>query len=118
MSKEPKIPMIRVLKVRSLNDIARIIVTYRDLTRTPYIIHFESKGRHIYGILMNYLDYYDYNGVPIFYYCELDKELKGNYILIKVDETGEHVEVSNSLRPGWLIMPILHLAEKPEFIPL
>ena len=81
------------------------------------MVHFEHKGKHIYGILTVYRDYYKYYGVPIFYYFESDKKLDGKYILIKVSDK-EEVIVANGTRPGWIHIPIISLKEKPDLIKL
>ncbi len=107
----------KVLKVMSLNDLARFAASLTPLGATIYVIHFQHKGKHIYGILTVYRDYYKFYGVPIFYYFESEKELNGKYILIRISDK-EEIEVTNGTRPGWIHIPIISLKEKPDFIEL
>jgi len=105
----------RTLKVASLRDLARFAASLASMGSSVYVIHFAHGGKHIYGFLTVYRDYYKYYGVPIFYYFESDEELQGSYILVKLNER-ERVEIGDSARPGWIHIPIVTLGEKPDFI--
>ena len=105
----------KVLKVARLSDLARFAASLATLGSSVYIVHFPHKGKHIYGLLTVYRDYYKYYGVPIFYCLEIDEKLDGDYILVKLDEK-ERIEVTNGVRPGWMHIPIVSLREKPDFI--
>jgi len=107
------------VRVGSINDLARIAATIVTLGQPAYIVRFPgSKGR-VYGIIAVLRDYYKYYGLPmIYYYVDGDDKLsKGNYLLVKVDDSGEHIEVGKGTRPGWIAIPIIDLAEKPPFFP-
>lgn len=55
---------------------------------------------------------------PLFYYYVSDKDLHGNYILLRTKENSEKVEVSYGAKPGWISIPIINLKNKPSFIDL
>ena len=106
------------VKVGDINDLARIAATIITLGQPAYLVRFNSKAGRTYAIIAVLRDYYKYYGLPMIYYYVDDKGLgEGSYLLVKVDDQGEHVEVSNGTRPGWIAIPIITLAEKPPFFP-
>lgn len=106
------------VKLRDIKDLARLASSMVSLGHSTYLIYFKYKERHIYGIFMVFRDYYKYYGIPMFYYVPLDEPLKGTYILIKIDNGAEKVEVDYGARHGWISLPIIELTEKPIFIEL
>mgnify|MGYP000085342068 FL=1 len=104
------------VKLRSVADLARLASSMAGMGSGIYIVHFAHEGKHYYGLLVTFRDYYKYYGIPIFYYVERGEPLRGKYLLIKVDESGEKVEESEGSRSGWICLPIVDLAEKPNFI--
>ncbi len=104
------------VKLRSLEDLARFASSLTTLGHGVYIIHFKRNNSNYYGIFTVFRDYYKYYGVPLFYYVETNDELDGNYLLVKVDEGGERVEVSKGTRPGWISIPIVSLEQAPEVV--
>ena len=104
------------IKLRSISDLARLASTMVGVGSGIYIAHFTANGKHYYGLLVTLRDYFKFYGVPIFYYVELEEPLRGNYLVMKADETGERIEVRNGPRVGWICIPIVNLEEKPEFI--
>ncbi|HIQ03460.1 MAG TPA: cren protein [Desulfurococcales archaeon] len=105
------------IRVNSLNDIARFAATISTLGQPIYILRFKVNGKYVYGILAVFRDYYKYYGIPLFYYYVTDRGSEHErYLLIRTDETGERVELSKGVRPGWVAIPIITLTEKPEFI--
>ncbi|MEM2597582.1 MAG: hypothetical protein QXT50_02840, partial [Thermofilum sp.] len=71
---------------------------------------------HVYGVFIVFRDYYRLYGVPMFYYVISEKELPGNYLLYRSDESGEYVEVSKGIKPGYVAVPIVNLREKPQLL--
>jgi hypothetical protein len=107
------------VRVSSINDIARIAASIVSLGQVAYVVRFRENGKTIYGLIAVLRDYYNLYGLPMLYYY-VDEEGKlsdGNYILVKVDDQGERVELSKSTRPGWVPIPVIDLAEKPRFFP-
>ncbi len=108
------------VRVTSINDLARIAATIISLGQPAYLVKFNGDGnKRIYAIIAVLRDYYKYYGLPMIYYFidESGRLGEGNYLLVKVDDQGEHVEVSKGTRPGWVPIPIIELAEKPPFFP-
>lgn len=104
------------IKMASLNDLVRLAVILSSPQLPMYIIKFRHNGKLYLGILGVFRDYYRYYGLPVFYYYDVDDEKfsDANYIVVSSD--GERIEVSKTMKPG-LSIPLIHLAEKPVFIP-
>jgi len=111
---EKEIKPVYSLRVASLADIARFAALMLSMGQPAYILHFVYNDKNYYGVLAIYHDYYNYHGIPIFYYYI--GEEKGRYLLVKVDETGEQIMFSDKTRTGWISIPIIMLYEKPSFI--
>ncbi len=108
------------VRVNRINDLARIAATIITLGQPAYLVRFDGAGgKKVYGIIAVLRDYYKYYGLPmIYYYVDEDGRLgDGSYLLVKVDDQGEHIEVSKGTRPGWVAIPIIDLAEKPPMFP-
>lgn len=112
----PEVDRALSIGLRSLSDLARFASSTATMGHVTYIVHFEHKDRHYYGVFIVFRDYYKYYGVPMFYYISSEEELRGNYILLKVDADGEKVEVGKGTRHGWINIPIVNLENKPEII--
>jgi hypothetical protein len=110
-----------VVKVDSLSDLVRVAGSI-VLSRNPmYIMRFRYNGQIIYTMLSVIRDYYKYYGVPMAYYYTIKdggEEHKSKYILIKVDEMGEEIVLTDKIRHGYAVIPVLDLAEPPPFFPL
>ncbi len=104
------------VKLASIADLARLASSMVSMGGGVYIVHFAHGGKHYYGLLATYRDYYKYYGVPLLYYVEVDEPLRGKYLMVKVDESGERVEISDGIRAGWICLPIVNLERKPGFI--
>jgi len=105
------------LRVKSLNDLARMAASVIALGQPTYVIRIRDGEKVVYGLLAVFRDYFNLHGVPLLYYYVDEHGLaEGNYILIKSDETGERVEVSRGIKPSYLSIPIIDLAEFPDFL--
>jgi len=108
------------VRVKGLSDLARIAANIIALGQPAYIIRFKSSKKGVvYGLIAVLRDYYNLYGLPMLYYFidEEGKQDDKHYLLVKVDDSGEHVELSRSTRPGWVPVPIIDLEEKPKFMP-
>lgn len=103
-------PIVKV-EVESFEDVVRLAASWGSLARPIHIDHFKEENKHIYGVLIVLMGYYDLHGVPVFYYYKSDKEINGKYALIKADEMTEKVEISNVVRRGWINIPIVNLKD-------
>ncbi|MEM0217325.1 MAG: hypothetical protein QXM73_01045 [Candidatus Nezhaarchaeales archaeon] len=112
---ERKIEPTTLIRVKSLNDLARFAASMSTLGQMIYVIHFEHEGKHVYGLFAVYHDYYNLYGLPIFYYYISNEKLNGKYLLIKTEEGKEYVLVSEGSKPGWVAIPIISLDEPPPF---
>jgi len=104
------------VKLASVADLARLASSMMSVGGNVYIVHFTHGGRHYYGLMVTYRDYYKYYGVPLLYYVEVDEPLKGKYLMVKVDESGERVESGDGVKAGWICIPIVNLERKPSFM--
>lgn len=107
------------VRVNDISDIARMAASVMTLGQPMYIIRFKHDNKYIYGILAVFRDYYNYYGIPMFYYYvdEDNKYANAKYLLLKADESGERVEAAKGSRPGWVSIPVVELKEKPAFLP-
>jgi len=115
-----EIPKAQVIEVSSLADIARLAVAMISFAVVMPIYKYVENGEVVFFIQTTYRDYLKFNGVPLIYLyrTKASQELeKSKYVLIRVDETGEKVEVGDRSRPGWTSIPVIDLKEKPGFLP-
>lgn len=105
-----------MMKVKAIEDIARFVASAAAMGQPIYLLSFPHGQKQIYGLLAVYHDYYDYYGVPLFYYHTSDKVLEGKYLLVKTEETRETVSVGDGVKPGWIAVPIIHLDTVPPFL--
>ncbi|MEM1538335.1 MAG: hypothetical protein QXK12_05820 [Candidatus Nezhaarchaeales archaeon] len=116
--KAHEVKTIEALRVEGLNDLARFAASMAALGQPVYVIHFKHQDKHVYGIFAVFHDFYELYGVPLFYFHETDEPLPGNYILIKAEEPKETILVSEGTRPGYMVIPIVSIREKPRFVSL
>ncbi len=108
------------IKVGSLNDLVRLVMTYIMPGQTTYLLKY-SEGDKTYLAFMTVIrDYYKYYGIPVLYYYETSGEearaiAENNYILVDVREK-ESLTLSKYPRPG-VAIPLVALSEKPPFFP-
>ncbi|HDI02025.1 MAG TPA: cren protein [Ignisphaera sp.] len=84
-----------------------------------YIVRYKSdNGKTILGFLAVFRDYYNYYGIPMFYYVvdEDDHFKEAKYILVKLDESGERVEPSRTTKPGYIAIPIINISSAARFL--
>ncbi|MGC9209801.1 MAG: hypothetical protein ACP5FT_00795 [Acidilobus sp.] len=110
----------QVVEVSSLADLARLAVTMLSFAVIMPIYRYFDGTDEVYFVQTTYRDYFNFYGIPIVYLyrgkASGDSD-KAKYVLIKVDETGERVEIGDKARPGWTSIPIITLKEKPNFLP-
>jgi len=108
------------VKVSNLEDLARLASTLASRLIVMPIYRFKDNGKVFYFIQASYKDYYKQYGLPILYYYSRSEEndvddSKAKYVVAKTDETGERVEITDKVRPGYTAIPIVNLAERPIF---
>ncbi len=104
------------MKVRALEDIARFVASAAGMGQPIYLLSFPLGEKQVHGLLAVYHDYYDYYGVPLFYYHLSEKTVEGKYLLVKTEETRETVSIGDGVKPGWIAVPIIHLEKVPPFL--
>ena len=110
------LPKVVRIEVESLADLSRLAVTMASYAVIMPIYGFREGDEIYLFVQATYKDYYKYYGIPLIYYYRTKDEsiARGKYVLIKVDETGEKVEISDRSRPGWTAIPLIWLKTKPE----
>jgi len=107
------------VRLSSISDLVRMASSAAMAMQPTYIIRFRSpSGRTVLGFLAVFRDYYNYYGIPMFYYVYDDNDTfrDANYILVKVDENGERIEPSKTTRPGYIAIPIINVSSLPQFL--
>ncbi len=107
------------VRVKSLSDLAKIATLGAARMFILPIYKFREGGKTVFMVQTVFKDYYKLYGLPIIYYYVGDEEASGDhkYLLVKVDESGEYLELSRGTKPGWIAIPIVELTEKPPFAP-
>ncbi|HDD25682.1 MAG TPA: cren protein [Acidilobales archaeon] len=108
------------IRVKDFNDLARMAASSIAFGQPTYIIRYVKDDKTtIYGILAVFRDYFKLYGIPLFYYY-VDEgnriSLEANYVLVKTDSDGEHIELSKGTKPGYIAIPIINLKEFPTFL--
>lgn len=107
------------LKLASMTDLARMLVSWSQRERTASMLYFQHNGKHIYGTLISNHGYYEYHGMPLWVYTEADEEPTGSFLAYK-SRPEESVKFVNKLESEPMIvnLPIIRLAEKLEILDL
>ena len=118
MSKDDIRPPVN-LKIATMTDLARMLVSWSQRDRPASMLYFEYKGRHVYGTLISNHGYYDYYGLPLWIYTELEHEPKGIF-LSYTTRPKESVNFVDSIEsePMTVHLPIIRLTEKFEILDL
>ncbi len=106
------------IRLSSIRDLVRMASSVAMMQPT-YIIRYKNRdGKTILGFLAVFRDYYNYYGLPMFYYVidENDTLKDASYVLVKLDDAGERIEPSKTTRPGYVAVPIINVDKAPEFL--
>ena len=108
------------LKIASMTDLARMLVSWSQRDRPASMLYFEHKGKHIYGTLISNHGYYDYYGLPLWVHTEGEGPPEANFLsyTTRPKEKVEFVESPSDAGPMVLHLPIIHLTEKLEILDL
>ncbi len=109
---------IRV-RVKSINDLVRMAASSIAMGQPTYILRCEREGKTIYGIMAVFRDFYKYYGIPLFYYVidsnnAVPKE--ANYALLHSSDSEEKIEFSKAAKTGYVVVPIINVADMPDFL--
>ncbi len=107
------------VRVKSINDLVRMAASSIAMGQPTYMLRYEEEGRVLYGIMAVFRDFYKYYGVPLFYYF-IDEDnvvpKEANYALLRSSDTEERIEFSKAAKTGYVIVPIINIAEMPDFL--
>ncbi|MCE4601026.1 MAG: cren protein [Desulfurococcales archaeon] len=108
------------VRVETLSDLVRLASSLAGRMVVMPVYRFKSGKGSVYFLQMMYKDYYRCYGLPvIYYYVAEDDERDASqvkYIIARTDESGERIEVTDRARPGWVVVPVINLAEKPVYV--
>ena len=107
------------LKIATMTDLARMLVSWSQRDRPASMLYFEHNGRHVYGTLISNHGYYDYYGLPLWIYTELEHEPEGIFLSYTA-RPKESVNFVDSIEsePMTVHLPIIRLTEKFEILDL
>jgi hypothetical protein len=119
MSKNDIRPPVN-LRLESMLDLARMLVSWSQRERPASMLYFEHGGKHIYGTLISNHGYYDQYGLPLWVHTIGDGPPKGNYIAYKSrpKESLEYVDSLADSEPMTAYLPIIRLAAPLEILDL
>ncbi|MHA1881823.1 MAG: hypothetical protein ACTSUO_02115 [Candidatus Thorarchaeota archaeon] len=105
------------LKIATMTDLARMLVSWSQRDRPASMLYFEHKGQHVYGTLISNHGYYEMYGLPLWIHTIYDSAPAGNFLAYKTrpKESVEFVQVVES-EPMVMHLPIISLAEKLEIL--
>ena len=108
------------LKIASMTDLARMLVSWSQRDRPASMLYFEHNGKHIYGTLISNHGYYENYGLPLWVHTEGEGPPEGNFLAYSTrpKEKVEFVDSISDAGPMTLHLPIIRLAEKLEILDL
>lgn len=108
---KPAIP----LKLQSLEDLVRLVVTW-TLRQTPAsVLYFKKNGKHYYASVTTLGGYYNLRGIPLILYVEDDKEPEGPFIAYTTDPEEEIKFMKSTTERMYKYIPIIRLTAPPVF---
>ncbi|MGV9103370.1 MAG: hypothetical protein ACOC3C_04575 [Candidatus Thorarchaeota archaeon] len=107
------------LKLASMTDLARMLVSWSQRERTASMLYFQHNDTHIYGTLISNHGYYEYHGMPLWVYTEGDEPPAGSFLAYK-SRPEESVKFVNNVdsEPMVVHLPVIRLAERLEILDL
>jgi hypothetical protein len=119
LSKEDIRPPVN-LKIASMTDLARMLVSWSQRDRPASMLYFEHKGKHIYGTLISNHGYYENYGLPLWVHTEGEGPPEGSFLsyTTRPKEKVEFVDSVADAGPMVLHLPIIRLSEKLEILDL
>ncbi|MCG3215240.1 MAG: hypothetical protein KAS63_00840 [Candidatus Heimdallarchaeota archaeon] len=115
--KETKLRSPVAMKLASLNDLLRLVISSVGPDRTSgYIGYYIDGDRSIYFIFNTSLGYYDLNALPIMIWVDDPTKAEKSFIRYRTSPK-EEMEFSNDASdPKWLSIPIVRFIEIPDFL--
>lgn len=116
MSKDDIRPPVN-LRIASMTDLARMLVSWSQRDRPASMLYFEHNGEHVYGTLISNHGYYEMYGLPLWIHTILDHPPKGNFLSYK-SRPKEAIDFVDTVEtePMVIFLPIIRLSEKLEIL--
>lgn len=107
------------LKIASMMDFVRMLVSWSQRDRPASVFYFLHEGRHIYGTLISNHGYYEMYGLPFWVYTETDSAPGGRFLQYR-SRPEEKVEFVDTVEPEPMTMylPVIRLAEALSILTL
>lgn len=107
------------LKIASMTDLARMLVSWSQRDRPASMLYFVHNGKHIYGTLISNHGYYEMYGLPLWIHTEYENEPEGNFLAYTA-RPKESISFVDSIEsePMTVHLPIIRLSEKLEILDL
>jgi hypothetical protein len=108
------------LKIASMTDLARMLVSWSQRDRPASMLYFEHEGKHIYGTLISNHGYYEYYGMPLWVHAMGEGPPEGNFLAYRARprETLDWVDSLDGAEPQTVHMPVIKLEKKLEILDL
>lgn len=108
------------LKIDSMIDLARMLVSWSQRDRPASMLYFEHEGKHIYGTLISNHGYFDNYGLPLWVHADGDGPPEGSFLAYKArpSESLDWVESLDGAEPMTVHLPVIKLAGKLEILDL
>jgi hypothetical protein len=105
------------IKLETLTDLARMLVSSSQRDRMASMLYFEHNGKHIFGTLISHHGYYELYGMPLWVYTEREEGPTGSFLSYtsREKEEIEFVAVPQS-EPLKYFLPVIRLKEKLEIL--
>ncbi len=105
------------LQLDSINDLARMLVSWSQRDRPANILYFEHEGKHIFGTLISHHGYYENYGIPLWVYTVEDAPPNGNFLQYspRPEEKVTFVQVVSS-EPMLVHLPIIRMKKKLDIL--
>jgi hypothetical protein len=113
---ERKIEPAVLMKLKDLNNLARLVHFWTLRERTATILHFKKGNQHIMGTFTALPGYYELEGLPLFLYVEMEKGPEGPFIKYRSEPTEEWGYADGTFDRKWLYIPLISLAKIPAFL--
>ncbi|MFW9768133.1 MAG: hypothetical protein ACFFF9_13175 [Candidatus Thorarchaeota archaeon] len=106
------------LKIASMKDLARMLVSWSQRDRPASMLYFEHEGKHIYGTLISNHGYFEHYGLPLWVHAVGDGPPEGSFLAYKARPKEDlfWVESLEGAEPQTVHMPVIKLAKKLDIL--
>ena len=116
MEKGDEVRPALAIRVSSLEDLARLAGSNAARMMVMPIYSFPYKDKRVFMVQTIFKDHYKLYGIPMIYYYVASDDKTSKFLLWRVDDEGEKVILSDKSMPGWVVIPVINLTDKPIFL--